>query len=44
MLNHKEFAKLRGFVRTLQRHRYSDLILICIVILSFSMLIIASCA
>jgi hypothetical protein len=42
MLEYKIPAKPGEIIRALLRHKYSDLILICLVILAFCVLIIAS--
>jgi len=42
MLEYKGLSKPVEIIRALLRHRYSDLILICSVILAFCVLIIAS--
>lgn len=44
MLGYKRLAKPCGIIRALLSHKYSDLILIFLVILAFCMLIIASFA
>jgi hypothetical protein len=44
MLGYNKLAKPSEIIRVLLRHRHSDLILICCVILSFSALIIVSSA
>jgi hypothetical protein len=44
MLGYKKLAKPGVIIRALLRHKYSDLILICLVILAFCVLIIASFA